>query len=134
MSCIFCKIINKEIPSSVVYENEYVVAILDLSQANEGHTLVMPKKHFDNILQMDDVNYQELMKAVHIVSKAIDKAFKPEGINIINNCKEAAGQTVMHTHVHIIPRYKNDSIKMEYANNEGKFNLEDVKNKIINSL
>ena len=108
MSCIFCMIGKGEIPSQTVYENEYVRAFLDLSQAGKGHTLVVPKKHADTLLDLDEATYLELMKAVHLVAKAVDKAFAPDGINILNNCKEAAGQSVMHAHVHIIPRYKDD--------------------------
>ena len=130
MGCIFCMIANKEIKSSVVYENEHVIAILDLSQANEGHTLVMPKKHFDNILDLDSETYTHLMEAVRVVTLAINKAFNPEGINILNNCKKAAGQTVMHTHIHIIPRYENDGLKFEFVDNSNKFDLASVCEKI----
>ena len=134
MSCIFCMIANKQINSSVVYETEDVIAILDLSQANEGHTLVMPKAHFENILDLDQVTYTHLMEAVRLVTHAIEKTFKPEGINILNNCKEAAGQTVMHTHIHIIPRYKNDGLKFEFVDNNGKFDLNMVCAKIKENL
>ncbi len=134
MSCIFCKIANKEIPSSVVYETENVIAILDLSQANQGHTLVMPKSHYANILELPDNIASELALATVKVAKAIDEAFHPDGINILNNCKEAAGQTVMHVHVHIIPRMKDDGIEIELANNEGKYDLSSICNKIKHYL
>lgn len=134
MSCIFCMIAKGEINSKTIYENEYVRAFLDLSQAGRGHTLVVPKAHADTLLDLDEKNYLEVMKAVRIVAKAIDKAFAPDGINILNNCREAAGQTVMHAHVHIIPRYKNDHISINLENNEGKYDLEDIANKIKANL
>ena len=134
MSCIFCMIAKGEINSQTVYENEYVRAFLDLSQAGKGHTLVVPKAHADTLLDLDEKNYLEVMKAVKLVANAIDKAFAPDGINILNNCREAAGQTVMHAHVHIIPRYKDDNISINLVNNEGKYNLKEIANKIKENL
>lgn len=132
--CVFCKIINKEIPSSIVYENDNVIAILDLSQANEGHTLVMPKAHYDNMLETNPKVFSEVMEVTQKLAKAIDKTFKPDGINILNNTKEAAGQSVMHTHVHIIPRFKGDKINITFSDNQGKFDLNKVRDKIISNL
>ena len=134
MSCIFCMIAKGEINSQTVYENEYVRAFLDLSQAGKGHTLVVPKAHADTLLDLDEENYLEVMKAVKLVANAIDKAFAPDGINILNNCREAAGQTIMHAHVHIIPRYKDDNISINLVNNEGKYDLKEIANKIKENL
>lgn len=130
MSCIFCMIKEGKIPCKKIYENDYVLAILDLSQANYGHTLVIPKVHSDNILEADDNIYIELMKAVKLISNHINEVMQPDGINIINNSKEAAGQSVMHTHIHIIPRYLNDEIKINFPNNEGKYNLDEIQTKL----
>ncbi len=127
--CIFCKIVNKEIPSSKVYEDDKYLAILDLSQTTLGHTLVMPKKHYDNFLEMDPKEAGELMSIVNIVANKLVKNLGARGCNILNNTNEVAGQTVMHTHVHIIPRYnKDDSIKIEFQ--ENKYDLNEVLNKI----
>lgn len=134
MSCIFCMIAKGEINSQTVYENEYVRAFLDLSQAGKGHTLVVPKAHADTLLDLDEKNYLEVMKAVKLIANAIDKTFRPDGINILNNCREAAGQTVMHAHVHIIPRYKDDNISINLVNNEGKYDLKEIANKIKENL
>ncbi|MBO5712223.1 MAG: HIT family protein [Acholeplasmatales bacterium] len=128
--CIFCKIVNGEIPSKKVYEDENVIAILDISQATKGHTLVIPKKHSDNLLQIDSEEYINVMKAVKIVAEKINNSLKPQGINILNNCGEAAGQTVMHFHVHIIPRYENNDVKIEFTNNSSKYNLDELVNLI----
>ncbi len=130
MGCIFCMIKDGQIPSAKVYENEYVMAFLELSQANVGHTLVIPKVHADTLLNLDDKNYCEVMKAVKKLANVILKVTNADGINIVNNSYEAAGQTVMHAHVHIIPRFKNDNIRFEFPNNEGKYNLEEVANTI----
>ena len=128
--CIFCKIINGEIPSKKVYEDKDVLAILDISQANLGHTLVMPKKHYSNLLEIDDSDYLKVMEVAKKVAKKIDASLKPDGINIINNCNEAAGQTVMHFHVHVLPRFKGDEIELKFKDNSGKFNLDEVLEKV----
>lgn len=106
--CIFCKIINKEIPSSVVYEDADVLAILDLSQVTYGHTLVMPKKHVKNMLEADQETVAKVMEVSRRLSKQIVKNTQAAGCNILSNCNEAAGQSVDHMHVHIIPRYTSD--------------------------
>lgn len=127
--CVFCEIVKGNIPSSKVYEDDNYLAILDLSQTTLGHTLVMPKKHYDNFLQMDSKEAGELMAVVNIVANKVVKNLGASGCNILNNTNEVAGQTVMHTHVHIIPRYsKDDSIKFEFS--ENKYDLNEVLNKI----
>ena len=127
--CVFCEIVKGNIPSSKVYEDDNYLAILDLSQTTLGHTLVMPKKHYDNFLEMDSKEAGELMSAVNTVAKKVVKNLGASGCNILNNTNEVAGQTVMHTHVHIIPRYsKDDSIKIDFS--ENKYDLNEVLNKI----
>lgn len=116
--CIFCKIINGEIPSKKVYEDEDVLAILDISQATKGHTLVLPKKHYANVLEIEDDTFIKVMNKTKMLAKKITENLSAEGCNILNNCNEAAGQTVMHFHVHILPRYKDDDLKLEFTNHE----------------
>lgn len=116
--CIFCKIINGEIPSKKVYEDDDVVAILDISQATKGHTLVLPKKHYANVLEIEDDAFIKVMNTTKMLAKKISKNLNAEGVNILNNCNEAAGQTVMHFHVHILPRYKDDDLKLEFTSHE----------------
>jgi histidine triad (HIT) family protein len=127
-------IANKEIPSSTIYETENVIAILDLSQAGKGHSLIMPKKHYENILDVDSNTLKEMIEVTQKVAKAIDKTYRPDGLNILNNCKEYAGQSVMHIHFHVIPRYKGDNIKFEMVNNENKFDLNKIKEEIKNNI
>lgn len=105
MKDVFCKIIDGEIPSTKVYEDDDVLAILDISQVTRGHTLVMPKKHYDNFLSCP----QEIMHKVYDVAQRIGQAevqvLGAKGVNILTNVGEKAGQSVPHFHVHVIPRY-----------------------------
>ena len=129
--CIFCEIIKGNIPSKKIYENDDVIAILDISQITKGHTLVMPKRHYDNLLDISDEDLKNVSSTVQLVTKMIDKAYSPLGFNIINNCKEAAGQSVMHFHVHIVPRYTNNDLIINHEDNSNKFNLDEIVNEII---
>ncbi len=132
MNCIFCKIINKEIPSKIIYEDDLVIAILDLSQATYGHTLVMPKKHYANIYEIDNDTLAHLIKVVKELAIKLKNKLHADGINILNNNDEAAGQTVMHYHIHILPRYKNDDLNINFTDHSKDTNLDDVLNKINN--
>ncbi len=124
--CVFCSIINHEIPSKVVYEDDQVLAILDISQVTKGHTLVMPKKHVDNLLECDDETAAHLIQVVKRLAKQIQDRTGALGINILNNNGEAAGQTVNHLHFHIIPRYsENDAFVCEFSESE-KQDLDEV--------
>ena len=128
--CIFCKIIDGSIPSSKVYEDENILAILDLSQTTYGHTLVMPKKHYQNILEIPSDELATLMVKVQELAKLITAKLNANGVNILVNTNEAAGQTVMHLHIHIIPRYdENDGISIDFKPNENA-NLSNVLNDI----
>jgi histidine triad (HIT) family protein len=108
MDCIFCKIINHEIPNYTVYENDNVLAFLDVHPCSKGHTVVIPKKHSADISELSDTEWQVLMQGVREVAKKVDEVIKPAGMNIGINNKSAAGQAVPHLHWHIIPRYEND--------------------------
>ena len=130
--CIFCKIIANEIPSSKVYEDENVLAILDLSQTTKGHTIVMPKKHYANILEIPGDELAYLIQKVQEIAKNLINKLNAKGFNIIVNTNEAAGQSVMHLHIHIIHRYDdNDGLKVEYIAND-KADLEAVLREIKN--
>ncbi|WP_338780876.1 HIT family protein [Metabacillus sp. FJAT-52054] len=105
MSCIFCKIINGEIPGAKVFENEHVLAFLDISQVTKGHTLVVPKVHKENIYEMTPEISRHFFEAIPAITRSIKEQFQPEGLNLLNNNGEAAGQSVFHYHMHILPRY-----------------------------
>ena len=130
--CVFCKIIKGEIPSKKIYEDDDVLAILDISQATLGHTLVLPKKHYENLFSIENNDYLKVMEKVKMLAKAITSALNASGCNILNNCGELAGQSVMHFHVHIIPRYENADLKIEFK--EHSLNLEEIQKIIVNKL
>lgn len=103
--CIFCKIINGELPSAKVYEDEHVYAFLDLSQVTKGHTLVIPKTHTKNIYETPPEVAKELFARIPKIANAIKAVYKPLGMNLLNNNEAPAEQSVFHLHIHIIPRY-----------------------------
>jgi len=105
MKDVFCKIIDGEIPSTKVYEDDEVLAILDISQTTRGHTLVLPKKHYDSFLSCPSDVIAKVFAVARKIGQAEISILGAKGVNILTNCGEAAGQTVMHFHVHVIPRY-----------------------------
>lgn len=122
-NCIFCKIINDEVPSYKVYEDDVVLAFLDLSQTTPGHTLVVPKKHVSNIYEYDEKLASEVFARIPKIARAI-QASNPniKGMHILSNNGEVAYQSVFHSHFHLIPRYTdNDSFKITFKDNSGKY-------------
>ena len=105
MKDVFCKIIDGEIPSTRTYEDDDVLAILDISQTTKGHTLVMPKKHCESMLTCPAETLNKVMLVAQRIGQAEIQILGAKGVNILANCGEAAGQTVPHFHVHVIPRY-----------------------------
>ena len=133
MGCIFCEIASGEIPSYKIYEDENIIAILDISQATKGHTLVISKKHYKNLYDINEETAGEIFKVVPKIANAIKKAFNPIGLNVIINTEKPL-QTVFHFHIHIIPRYFQDGVDIDFINNQGntsKAEYEDIKNRII---
>lgn len=128
--CIFCDIIEGKIPSKKVYEDENVLAILDISQVTYGHTIVMPKHHVKNILEADEETVTACMKVVHALARKIVTNTKAEGCNILNNCNEVAGQSVDHLHFHIIPRYGKDDACHFIFDESAPQDLDEVMNTI----
>lgn len=114
--CVFCKIIDGEIPSDKVYEDKNVVAFLDANPVSRGHTLVVPKKHVETIHEGEGMDY--MWEALLKVANAVEEAFDPEGINIDQNNGEAAGQEVFHLHFHVTPRYDGDELEISYNRSE----------------
>lgn len=106
--CIFCKIVNKEIPATMVYEDDDVLVFMDIGPIIKGHALVIPKKHYDPVMETPD----EIVAKLHITAKKIAEAqmngFGADGVNILQNNGKASGQAVEHIHVHVIPRFGND--------------------------
>ena len=106
--CIFCQIIRKEASASIVYEDEQIVAFLSNRPVNEGHTLVVPKKHYENIYEISEDEAGYLFKVAKRVANAVRDAMGAEGIRIVQNNGWAAGQVVFHLHVHVIPMAPNE--------------------------
>ena len=120
--CIFCKIVAGEIPASKVYEDDHFLAFLDISQVTPGHTLVIQKKHARNLLEMTPDETADLFNVVSKVTKKVESATQPQGMNIISNMEEIAGQSVFHSHVHILPRYsQEDDLKIDFIAHEPNF-------------
>lgn len=128
--CIFCKIIAGEIPSHKIYENKHVYAFLDIANDFYGHTLVIPKKHSCNVLEINGEDYANLMMAVKLISEHYVDNCGFEGVNILNACGECSGQSVMHTHFHILPRKFNDGYKVWPEKNKENFDLLKIKTQL----
>ncbi|HEQ9052647.1 TPA: HIT family protein [Streptococcus pyogenes] len=121
-NCIFCSIIQGDIPSSKVYEDEQILAFLDISQTTKGHTLVIPKQHVRNLLEMTAETASHLFARIPKITRAIQSATGATAMNIINNNEALAGQTVFHAHVHLVPRYnEEDGISIQYTTHEPDF-------------
>jgi len=129
-NCIFCKIINKEIPCYKIYEDEKTLAFLDISNDTYGHTLVVPKNHSKNILDVKEDDITAVMKTIQKVCNHYINSCGFDGINILNNNEECAEQSVFHLHFHLIPRKNNDGLKVFPSLNKTTLSLEDVKNKL----
>ena len=110
--CIFCKIISGEAPAHKLYEDDHVVAFLDIFPSVLGHTLVVPKKHSENVLGLDSREAEAAVAAIQKIAPGIVKAVGAEGFNIGCNTGKAAGQIILHTHFHILPRREGDGKKM----------------------
>lgn len=111
MDCIFCKIANGEIGSSTIYEDDDLRVIFDINPASAGHALILPKQHARSLLEYPADKLGHVFETAQKVGQAMEKELGADGVNILANCREAAGQTVDHFHVHIIPRYENQPQK-----------------------
>ncbi len=133
--CIFCKIVKGELPSSKVYEDDTVLAFLDIEPVNLGHTLVIPKEHYVNIYETPEHILIDMMKVIKKLSGAIKNTLKADGINVTMNNDPAAGQVIFHSHIHIIPRLKDDGFgvwkgKTPYTGNQ----KDEIATEIIRAL
>lgn len=110
--CVFCKIVRGDLPAFKVYEDARTLAFLDIRPVSAGHTLVVPKNHATNIYDIQPEDWGAVAETVRILASKIDAALETDGMNIAMNNREGAGQTVHHPHVHIIPRYQGDGIRL----------------------
>lgn len=131
--CTFCEILKNEKTASYVYEDNGTIAILDIRPINEGHTLVIPKKHYENLYEIPDEEVAYLFKIVKKVASAVKKGINADGISIFQNNGRAAGQVIFHVHVHIVPRYEEQrSHRLRYDASREK--LDEVARKIRKHL
>lgn len=121
--CIFCKLANGEIPTATLYEDNDFRVILDLGPASKGHALILPKEHYDNLYELDDEIASKVLVLAKKMITRMAKALGCDGYNLVQNNGEAAGQTVHHFHLHLIPRYKDDQVGLGW--NMGKLTDED---------
>ena len=131
-NCIFCKIAKGEIPSRTVYEDEDFRAILDLGPATQGHTLILPKEHAANLLELPEGTASKVLPVAQKIAAQLKEKLGWDGLNLIQNNGETAGQTVMHFHLHIIPRYQDDGQKLLWNPTQpGAEELDRVYRKIV---
>ncbi|MBP3458238.1 MAG: HIT family protein [Lachnospiraceae bacterium] len=131
-NCIFCKIANGEIPSKAIYEDEDFKVILDLGPATKGHALILPKAHAANLFELPEETAAKAMVLAKKLGKQMTENLKADGLNLVQNNGEAAGQTVHHFHLHLIPRYENDGQHILWNPGEvSQEELEEIKNTII---
>jgi len=135
MDCIFCEIASKDSEAEIVFENEKYIAFLDINPINYGHTLIIPKAHFDNFLTIPVAELTEMTKLAQYLAGSIKRALKSDGFNIISNNGLSAGQSVFHFHYHIIPRYDNDfqmrPRTIEYKSSEIESYAEKIRESIL---
>lgn len=130
-NCIFCKIADGVIPSYKIYEDDDVLAFLDVNPVTYGHTLVISKEHYETALSARKEILHKVMDVAQRIGQVQIKQLGAKGVNILTNCYEAAGQTVRHFHVHVIPRYEStDGFKLEFKTSDIKYQLVEVMEKL----
>ena len=117
--CIFCKILAGELPSRIVDEDERTVAFLDIAPATRGHALVVPRAHVADLLSVDAEDLRAVMVASQRLARRIKERLAADGVNLLNSCGAAAWQTVFHFHVHVIPRYADDPLRLPWIPAQG---------------
>ena len=125
-NCIFCKIINNEVDCYKIDDDNDLIVILDKFPNNIGHSLIIPKKHVENIFELDDGLCEKILKTAKKVACGLKENLKADGVNILQNNNEAANQTVNHFHMHVIPRFFGDTVEIKWVNNkfsDNDFNL-----------
>jgi histidine triad (HIT) family protein len=117
--CIFCKIVAGELPATVIAEDDHTVAFMDIAPATRGHALVVPREHAEDLLSIDTEELARVMHAAQKVAARAKEVLGADGVNLLNSTGETAWQTVFHFHVHVIPRYEDDPLKLPWVPEEG---------------
>ena len=123
METIFSKIIKGEIPCAKVYEDDWVFAFMDAGQLNPGHVLVATKTPYETFVDADDASVVALIRAAHKIARAVQHAFKPEGMTLLQANKPAGWQTVPHLHMHVLPRFENDGVGLIWPRKDPSLDL-----------
>ncbi|HEX3692796.1 MAG TPA: HIT family protein [Solirubrobacteraceae bacterium] len=113
--CIFCKILSGELPATVVDEDENTIAFMDINPATRGHALVIPRRHTSDLLEIDPQQLQAVSVAAQRLARRAKERLNADGVNVINSCGAAAWQTVFHFHLHVIPRYEGDPMRLPWV-------------------
>jgi histidine triad (HIT) family protein len=113
-NCVFCRIVARQIPATVVHEDEHTLAFMDIGQVNPGHVLVAVKKHAADIYALDAPQARAVFETAALVARAIRGAFEPQGLSVYQANGKAAGQTVFHLHLHLVPRYEGDGMALSW--------------------
>ncbi len=132
--CIFCKIVKGEIPCHKVYEDDDVLAFLDISPVNPGHTLVIPKRHYADLLELPEVEAQRLIARVKKISPAVISGVEAQAFNLNLNNGKVSGQEVAHVHWHIVPRFEGDGRELWHGRPYGEGEVEEILEKIKNLI
>lgn len=114
VDCLFCGIVAGEVPAQVIDSDEHTVTFMDINPATRGHSLVVPRAHVADLMEIGDEDLEYTMLAARRIARRIDAALNPDGFNVLNSCGPAAWQTVFHFHVHVIPRYHDDPLKLPW--------------------
>jgi histidine triad (HIT) family protein len=112
--CIFCKIIAGELPGQIVDEDERTIAFMDINPATRGHALVIPRRHATDLLEIDERDLQATIVAAQRLARRVKERLGAEGVNLLNSCGAVAWQTVFHFHIHVIPRYSDDPLRLPW--------------------
>jgi histidine triad (HIT) family protein len=113
--CLFCKIVTGELPATVVAEDEHTMSFMDINPATRGHALVVPRRHASDLLSIDAEELQAVTVAAQRLAARMPERLGAAGVNVINSCGAAAWQTVFHFHLHVIPRYEDDPLRLPWV-------------------
>lgn len=117
--CLFCGIVVGDVPAQVIESDDHTVAFMDINPATKGHALVIPREHSDDLFDISDEDLERTFQAARRLAKRIEGALGADGFNILNSCRPAAWQTVFHFHVHVVPRYDDDPLKLPWVPRPG---------------
>ena len=113
--CLFCGIVAGNVPGQIVDSDEHTVAFMDINPATRGHALVVPREHSADLLEISDEDLERTITAARRLARRMNEALDPDGFNILNSCGSAAWQTVFHFHLHVVPRYDDDPLKLPWV-------------------